>query len=57
MKTILVTGAKGFIGQNLCLALRRSGEAEVLEVNRNHTELDIAQAVATADSVIHLAGV
>jgi len=57
MKTILVTGAKGFIGQNLCLALRRSGDAEVIELNRGHTDSDIVQAVAAADAVIHLAGV
>lgn len=57
MKTILVTGARGFIGQNLCLALRRSGEAEVLELDRDHTESDLAQAVAAADAVVHLAGI
>lgn len=57
MKTILVTGAKGFIGQNLCLALRRSGEAEVLEFTRDDSESDLAQAVASADAVIHLAGI
>ena len=57
MKKILVTGAKGFIGQNLCLALRRSGEAEVMGIGTEDTESDLAQAVAAADAVIHLAGV
>ncbi len=54
---ILVTGANGFIGRNLCLALRRSGDAEVLEIDKEHTESDLAQAVAEADAVVHLAGV
>lgn len=57
MQRILVTGAKGFIGRNLCLALRRTGEAEVMEIDRSHSESDLAQAVAEADAVVHLAGV
>lgn len=54
---LLVTGAKGFIGRNLCLALRRTEEVEVMEIGSDHTESDLAQAVACADCVIHLAGV
>lgn len=57
MKKILVTGARGFIGRNLCLALRRTGEAEVMEIGSEDTESDLAQAVAVADVVVHLAGV
>ena len=54
---LLVTGANGFIGRNLCLALRRSGDAEVMEIDRESSESDLAQAVAAADAVVHLAGV
>jgi len=57
MKKILVTGAKGFIGRNLCLALRRSGQAAVMEIGSDHSELDLVQAAAAADVVVHLAGV
>ena len=54
---LLVTGAKGFIGRNLCLALRRTEKVEVLEIGSDHTESDLTQAVAIADAVVHLAGV
>ena len=54
---ILVTGANGFIGRNLCLALRRSDDMEVMEIDKESSESDLAQAVADADAVVHLAGV
>ena len=57
MKKILVTGARGFIGRNLCLALRRTEKVEVMEIGSEDTESDLAQAVAEADVVVHLAGV
>lgn len=57
MKTILVTGAAGFIGRNLCLALRRAGIYEVLEFDLPQTEQELAGLSARADFVFHLAGV
>lgn len=57
MKKILVTGARGFIGRNLCLALRRTEDVEVMEIGSENSESDLAQAVAAADAVVHLAGV
>lgn len=57
MRKVLVTGAKGFIGKNLCLALRRSEQADVMEIGSNHAESDLMQAVSEADVVVHLAGV
>lgn len=56
MKVILVTGAAGFIGRNLCLALRRCG-FEVLEFNRSHTADRLREMAARAELVFHLAGV
>ena len=57
MKTILVTGSEGFIGRNLCVALRRQGGFEVLEFNRRHAPADLPQLAARAELVFHLAGV
>ena len=56
MKNILVTGAGGFIGRNLCVALRRGG-FEVLEFNRSHSASSLSKLAARADLVFHLAGV
>jgi UDP-2-acetamido-2,6-beta-L-arabino-hexul-4-ose reductase len=55
-KIIVVTGAAGFIGRNLCVALRRDG-FEVLEFNRSHAANSLPELVSRADLVFHLAGV
>ena len=57
MKTILVTGSRGFIGRNLCLTLRRSGSYNVLEFDLPQSEGELAGLAGQADVVIHLAGV
>jgi len=57
MKTILVTGAAGFIGRNLCLALRRAGDYEALEFDVPQSAGELADLTARADFVFHLAGV
>jgi UDP-2-acetamido-2,6-beta-L-arabino-hexul-4-ose reductase len=54
---ILVTGADGFIGRNLRVALSEHPDREVLPVTRATTAAEFATAVAAADAVIHLAGV
>jgi UDP-2-acetamido-2,6-beta-L-arabino-hexul-4-ose reductase len=53
---ILVTGAKGFIGKNLCLILREEGH-EVFEYDVGSTDDDLRNYTHSADFVIHLAGV
>lgn len=57
MRTILVTGAAGFIGKHVCLALRRAGGFEVLEYDVVNEPTELAAMVARAAFVIHLAGV
>ena len=57
MKTILVTGAAGFIGSHVCLALRRSGLAEVIEFTSLNQVSELPAMLSIADAVIHLAGV
>ena len=54
---ILVTGAEGFIGKNLCVALAERGDFEVLPITRTSSAAQLADAVGKADAVIHLAGV
>jgi UDP-2-acetamido-2,6-beta-L-arabino-hexul-4-ose reductase len=52
----LVTGAHGFLGKNLVVALRRA-QVEVAEVDVDAPPGAMAQAVAGAAAVFHLAGV
>lgn len=54
---VLVTGADGFIGKNLRVALAEREGFELLAITRASSDADLAEAVAAADAVIHLAGV
>lgn len=54
---IVVTGAKGFIGKNLCLMLREQGYQSIVEIDRETTREDLAESLDNADFVYHLAGV
>lgn len=53
---VLVTGARGFIGRNLVVGLRRAG-VDVAEVDAHTTETDLRAAVRGASVAFHLAGV
>lgn len=52
---VLVTGASGFIGKNLAVRLRESGD-EVIPFNRSDAPANLRRLVAAADAVVHLAG-
>lgn len=54
---VLVTGADGFIGRNLRVALGEREGFEVMPITRASSATELADAVAGADAVIHLAGV
>tara|TARA_R110002020_G_scaffold276833_2_gene492139 strand:+ start:9685 stop:10797 length:1113 start_codon:yes stop_codon:yes gene_type:complete len=54
---VLLTGADGFIGKNVCLALSERPNVEVLRVTRNTDDRTIAGYLSLADAVVHLAGV
>lgn len=54
---ILVTGANGFIGKNICAALQQQGKHEILKVTRQTTEEELIGKIQQSDFIFHLAGV
>ena len=54
---VLVTGADGFIGKNLCVSLSRSSAVEVVKFTRETDVADLPGLVAGVDFIFHLAGV
>ncbi len=57
MKTVLVTGSKGFIGKNLLEALSRLRDFKIYGFDLGDEELHLNAALKEADAVFHLAGV
>lgn len=53
---ILVTGANGFVGKNLCLALKQKGHT-VFEFDTDSVGTSLADYCKECDFVFHLAGV
>jgi len=53
---ILVTGADGFIGKNLCVHLLESDEYEILKFQRENSDVQLTSLVSQADIIFHLAG-
>lgn len=54
---VLVTGSSGFIGKNLVVRLGELVEYEVIGFDRENSPADLAEQVAQADTVVHLAGI
>jgi UDP-2-acetamido-2,6-beta-L-arabino-hexul-4-ose reductase len=54
---ILVTGANGFVGKNLCTVLRRREDIVLFEYDVQHAPAALDAALAQADAIVHLAGV
>ena len=54
-KSVLVTGAHGFIGRNLVTRLREQGHI-VHEVIRKTTSDELRQYARSSDVAVHLAG-
>ena len=54
---VALTGAFGFIGQNLRLRLSEHGRIDVVPITRDTSTADRETALTTADVVVHLAGV
>lgn len=54
---ILVTGAKGFIGKNLVVSLKRRADVEVIEYDLDSPICLLEEALARVNVIYHLAGV
>ncbi|HEY0709714.1 MAG TPA: NAD-dependent epimerase/dehydratase family protein [Polyangia bacterium] len=57
MTRILVTGAKGFLGRHVTSLLAYHPDVTTLATTRETSPHELREAAATADAVIHLAGV
>jgi UDP-2-acetamido-2,6-beta-L-arabino-hexul-4-ose reductase len=57
MQQILITGAEGFIGQNLDIVLRRIGEFQLVHSLRSDSTEQLRNKVRDANVILHLAGV
>jgi len=57
MKTVLVTGSKGFIGINLIEALSRVKDVNLITFNKEDTIDTLQSHLEKADFIYHLAGV
>jgi UDP-2-acetamido-2,6-beta-L-arabino-hexul-4-ose reductase len=53
---ILVTGADGFIGKNLCIRLNNEKDLKVLKFTKGDPIDNLSSHISKADMVIHLAG-
>lgn len=53
---VLVTGANGFIGKNLCTRLEEMDRFTIIRYTRENDVSSLADLVARVDTVIHLAG-
>ena len=54
---ILITGASGFIGKNLCATLERDGKYELLKVTLETNDVELEECLKVCDFIFHLAGV
>lgn len=55
-KVIAITGANGFVGQNVAVRLAEVGYNDIRKITRQTSNADFKAAIADADVVIHLAG-
>lgn len=54
---VLVTGAAGFVGQNLSVRLSRENDISLLPFDIDNSESELIEALSDADAVVHLAGI
>jgi UDP-2-acetamido-2,6-beta-L-arabino-hexul-4-ose reductase len=54
---VLVTGADGFIGKNLCIKLIETKDIELIKITHHSRRQQLTTAVNNADFIFHLAGV
>jgi len=56
-KTVLITGANGFIGKNLRLHLTERKDVKVICFTRDHVVAQLSELLQGVDFVFHLAGI
>jgi UDP-2-acetamido-2,6-beta-L-arabino-hexul-4-ose reductase len=56
-KRVLVTGASGFIGKNLCMGLEKRKDIETIAFDIHNEEAELVTIIPKVDFIIHLAGV
>lgn len=54
---VLITGANGFLGKNLCLYLRERNDVEILRFTRANDLSELSALVKSVDFIFHLAGI
>lgn len=54
---ILVTGAEGFIGKNLCIKINENKEFNLLKFTRKNSKNELKDLLKISDFIIHLAAV
>ncbi|WP_237673937.1 UDP-2-acetamido-2,6-beta-L-arabino-hexul-4-ose reductase [Vreelandella profundi] len=54
---VLITGARGFVGQNLIAHLNERTDVEILRYTRDDSLADLPALVGQADFIFHLAGI
>ena len=57
MKQVLVTGAKGFVGRNLCVVMKQNEKIEIHEFDLDTPPDALENALKNVDFIFHLAGV
>ncbi len=57
MKTVLLTGAEGFIGRNIRSRLERREDIRLICFDQANARADLLEGVRAADFVMHLAGI
>ncbi len=56
MLSVLVTGANGFIGKNLCIRLKEKQQYVIKTFNRADSEDRLYDLILNSDVIVHLAG-
>lgn len=57
MKSVLITGAQGFVGRNLTVTLAQRTDVRIVPFDVDSAPDSLARLVAEADFIFHLAGV
>ena len=57
MKSIVITGANGFVGKNLKHDLNQTTDYEILEISRDTFIEERNNYLLKADCIVHLAGI